>query len=191
MAVLGGGAKAHGEEEELRSGPRIVSDNDRCTLLIVDSWLPPYASPSRSRCFRCREKAKTGSSLPRWPFRRRKARRQTHASGPATTIATKDTPRAIVLVHAAERSRRFPKGIGHSPAQMPLMQDQGRISFGRLSSLPASSFQMMRAGHASDSKAMGQAGGGSPQLQLSAPYAHRPAQPSPARGYLSHTSTPN
>src|ERR1700722_519249 len=33
--------------------------------------------------------------------------------------------------------------------------------------------------------------GGSPQLQLSAPYAHRPAQPSPARGYLSHTSTPN
>src|SRR6266403_5058025 len=42
-----------------------------------------------------------------------------------------------------------------------------------------------------DSKAMGQLGGGSPQLQLSAPYAHRPAQPSPARGYLSHTSTPN
>jgi hypothetical protein len=38
---------------------------------------------------------------------------------------------------------------------------------------------------------MGQLGGGSPQLQLSAPYAYRPAQPSPARGYLSHTSTPN
>jgi hypothetical protein len=42
-----------------------------------------------------------------------------------------------------------------------------------------------------DSKAMGQLGGGSPQLQLSASYAHRPAQPSPARAYLSHTSTPN
>jgi hypothetical protein len=42
-----------------------------------------------------------------------------------------------------------------------------------------------------DSKAMGQPGGGSPQLQSSAPYAHRPAQPRTARGYLSHTSTPN
>jgi hypothetical protein len=141
------GPRHMAKKKSFRSGPRIVSDNDRCTLLIVDSWLPPYASPCRSRCFRCREKAKTGSSLPRWPFRRQKARRQTHASGPATTIATKDSPRAIVLVHAAGRSRRFPKGIGHSPAQMPLMQDQRRISFGRLSSLPASSFQMMRAGH--------------------------------------------
>jgi hypothetical protein len=36
MAVLGGGAKAHGEEESFRPAPRIVSgrDNDRCTLLI-------------------------------------------------------------------------------------------------------------------------------------------------------------
>jgi len=75
---------------------------------------------------------------------------------------------------------------------MPLMQDQRRISFetffiaGKFFSYDAS-----RAPHR-DSKAMGQLGGGSPQLQLSAPYAHhRPAQPSPARGYLSHTSTPN
>ncbi len=40
----------------------------------------------------------------------------------------------------------FPRGLA-THLEMPLMQDQRRISFGRLSSLPASSFQMMRAGH--------------------------------------------
>jgi len=66
----------------------------------------------------------------------------------ATTIATRDSPRAIVLENACCRTlRAFSQGDWPLTAQMPLMQDQRRISFGRLSSLPASSFQMMRAGH--------------------------------------------
>jgi hypothetical protein len=72
MAVLGGRAKAHAKKKSFRSAPRIVSDNDRCTLLI---------RLVSAICFSLQDagasgagKPKTGSSLPRWPFRRRKGR---------------------------------------------------------------------------------------------------------------------
>jgi hypothetical protein len=61
----------------------------------------------------------------------------------------------------------FPRGFGHPPAQMPLMQESRtkrmrwrltgargiRTSFGKRSSWKVSSFQRMRAGPASGSKA--------------------------------------
>src|ERR1700732_972218 len=66
----------------------------------------------------------------------------------------------------AGRLRRFPRGIGRPPAQMPLMQESNtnrmrrrltgssrrRISFGGLFSLSVSSFQMMQARLASGFK---------------------------------------
>jgi len=109
MAILVGGAQAMAKKKSFRSGPRLVSDNDRYTLLIVDSWLPPYASPAGRRCFMCREKGKTGSSLPRWPFRRQKAGRQAHASSHLHRARPRQTqprtvPRAMVLVNACCRT---------------------------------------------------------------------------------------
>jgi hypothetical protein len=49
-------------KKSFRSGLRVVSDNDRCTLLI--RGCRHMLLPAGRRCFRCREKAKTGSSLP-------------------------------------------------------------------------------------------------------------------------------
>jgi hypothetical protein len=112
---------------------------------------------------------------------------------PATTIATKGSPPCNrARKHLLQEAHGVFQGIGHSPAQMPLMQDQ-ETDFFRKAFFIAGEFlsdDASRAPHR-DSNAMGQLGGGSPQLQLSAPYAHRSAQPRPARGYLSHTSTPN
>ena len=51
------------KKKSFRSGPRIVSDHDRCTLLI--RGCRHMLLPVRRRCFRCREKTKTGSSLAR------------------------------------------------------------------------------------------------------------------------------
>jgi hypothetical protein len=186
------------DQKSFRSRPRIVSDNARCTLLI--RGCRHMLLPAGRRCFRCGEKAKTGSSLPRWPFRRRKARRQAHASShlqakvsPATTIVTKDSPPCN---RARKRLLRdahgvFPRGLATHLRKCHLCKIRdGFLSGSFLHCRRVLSDDVSRAPHRG-SKAMGQLGGGSPQLQLSAPYAHRPAQPSPVRGYLSHTSTPN
>jgi len=86
-----------------RSGPRIVSDNGRCTLLI--RGCRHMLLPAGRRCFRWREKAKTGSSLPGWPKSKPASPRFEPPSpkakvSPATTIATKDSPLAIALLNA-------------------------------------------------------------------------------------------
>src|SRR5467141_305123 len=44
MAVLGGGAKAHGEEEELSLGSEDRQWPGQRPMHSVDSWFPPYAS---------------------------------------------------------------------------------------------------------------------------------------------------
>ena len=146
------------------------------TVHSVDSWWPPYASP-------CSTPASTRFEPPS-----PKAK-----VSPATTIATKDSPRAIVLVNACCRTL-----TAFSQGDWPLTcanaaDARSETDFFRQAFFIAGEFpsdDASRAPHR-DSKAMGQLGGGSPQLQLSAPHAHRPTQPSPARGYLSHTSTPN
>jgi hypothetical protein len=57
-------------------------------------------------------------------------------------------PCAIVLVNACCRTlTAFSQGDWPLPCANAAYADQRRISFGRLSSLPASSCQMMRAGH--------------------------------------------
>jgi hypothetical protein len=95
------------KKKSFRSGPRIVSDNDRYTLLI--RACRHMLLPAGRRCLRRREKAKTGSSLPRWPFRRRKARRQAHASSHLHRARPRQSqprtvPRAIVLINACCRT---------------------------------------------------------------------------------------
>jgi hypothetical protein len=106
---------------------------------------------------------------------------------PATIIATKDSPRAIVLVNACCRTltafsqKDWPltcKNAAYARSETDFFRQAFFIGVEFLSD------DASRAPHR-DSKAMARLGGGSPQLQLSAPYAHRPAQPSPARGYLS------
>ena len=102
-------------------------------------------------------------------------------------------PRAMVFVNACCRTL-----MAFSQRDWPLTcanaaDARSETGFFRKAFFIAGEFlsdDASRAPHR-DSKAMGQPGGGSPQLQLSAPYAHRPAQPSPARGCLNHTSTPN
>jgi hypothetical protein len=154
--------------------------------------------PAGRRCLRSREKAKTGSSLPRWPFRRRKARRQAHASSYLHRARPRQSqprtvPRAIVLVNACCGTLTT-----FSQGDWPLTcanaaGARSEMDFFRKAFFIAGEFlshDASRAPHR-DSKAMGRLGGGSPQLQLSAPYARRPAQPRPVRRYLSHTSTPN
>jgi len=81
---------------------------------------------------------------------------------PATTIATKDSPRAIVLVNACCRTLTafsqgdWPLTCANAPdarirdGENATEADRNQREtdfFGRLSSLPASSFQMTRAGH--------------------------------------------
>jgi hypothetical protein len=145
------------KKKSFRSGPRIVTgrDNDRSALLIrlvyaicfslQDTGVSGAGKKPRQEV-RCRD---GHSDAEKHPGKHTLRAAFTEGEGEAaTTIATRDSPRAIVLENACCRTlKAFSQGDWPLTAQMPLMRDQRRISFGRLSSLPASSFQMMRAGH--------------------------------------------
>ncbi len=124
--------------------------------------------PAGRQCFRCREKAKTGSSLPRWPFRRRAA--LTEGEGepghdnrnqgqPPCNRARKRLmqdahgvlPRGLVIHCTNAADARIRDGENATEADRSQRETD---FFGRLSSLPASSFQddASRAPHR-DSKA--------------------------------------
>src|SRR5258708_30191168 len=78
--VEGGCAKAHGEEEELSFGAEDRQWPGQRPMHSVDSsGFRHVLLPSRRLCFSCPEKATTGNSPLRWPFRRQRARRQAHA----------------------------------------------------------------------------------------------------------------
>ncbi len=138
MAVLGG-AKAHSKEEELWLGSEDRQWPGQRPMCSVDSSGFRYASPCRPPVFQVPGKSQdrkftaamailTPKSTP--ASTRFEPPSPNAKVSPATTIATKDSPRAIVLVNACCRTlTAFPKGIGlgHSPAQMPLMQDQSRF----------------------------------------------------------------
>src|SRR6266436_1374104 len=117
----------------------------------VDSWLPPYASPCRTPVFQVPGKSQdrkftaamaipAPKSTP--PSTRFEAPSPKAKVSPATTIATKDSPRAIVLVNARRRTL-----TAFSQADSPLTCANAADArsetdfFGRLSSLPATSFQ--------------------------------------------------
>src|ERR1700674_5139096 len=167
-----------------------------------DSWLPPYASPCRTPVFQVPGKSQDRKVTAAMAIPTPKSTPASTRFEPpspkakvslATTIATRDRSRAIALVNACGRTL-----TAFSQGDWPLTcanaaDARAETDFFRKVFFIADEFLSDDASRAPqrDSKAMGQLGGGSPQLQLSAPCVHRPAQPSPARGYLSHTSTPN
>ncbi len=167
----------------------------------VDSWLPPYGSPCRTPVLQVPGKSQDRKFTAAMAIPAPK-------STPASTRFDPPSPKAKVSPPRQSQPRTAP----FNRARKRLLQDAHGVSQGdwpltcanaadarsetdffRKAFFIAGEFLSDDAGRAPhrDSKAMGQLGGGLPQLQLSAPYAHRPAQPSPARGYLSHTSTPN
>ena len=142
------------KKKSFRSGPRIVRDNDRCTLLIrlvyaicfsLQDAVFQVPGKSQDRKFAAAMAIPTPKST--LASTRFEAPSPKAKVSPATTIATRDSPRAIVLVNACcRRLTAFSQG-DWPPTCANAAEDQRRISLGRLSSLPASSFQMMRAGH--------------------------------------------
>jgi hypothetical protein len=98
------------KKKRFRSAPRIVTgrDNDRCTLLIR----LVSAIPAGRRCFRCREKAKIGNSLPPWPSDAEKHAGKhtlraafTEGEGePGHDNRDQGSPRAIVLENTSASS---------------------------------------------------------------------------------------
>src|SRR6266851_8191916 len=78
--VEGGRAKAHGEEEELSLGTEDRQwAGQRPMNSVESSGFGHVLPPSGLLGFSCREKATTGNSPLRWPFRRQRARRQARA----------------------------------------------------------------------------------------------------------------
>jgi hypothetical protein len=105
--------KHKAKKKSFRLGPRIVSDNDRSTLLIVDSWLPPYASPCRTPVFQVPGKSQgrkfTAAMAIPAPKKHagRHTLRATFTEGegePGHDNRNQGQPRAMVLVNACCRT---------------------------------------------------------------------------------------
>jgi hypothetical protein len=158
------------KKKSFRSGPTIVTgrDNDRCTLLI--RLVSAMLLPAGHRCFRCREK-------PRQEVRCRDGHSDAERHPGKHTLRAAFTEGAGEPGHdnrnqgqpPCNRARKrllqdahgvFPRGLAthctnaadarirdvENATEADLSQRETDF-FGRLSSLPASSFQRMRAGH--------------------------------------------
>ena len=146
-------------------------------MYSIDSSGFRYASPSRTSVFQVPGKSQDSKFTAAMAI---PAPKSTPAStrfeppspkakvSPATTIATRDSSRAIVLVNACSRTlTEFSQGdwpltcANAADARSETERKRRRLtgasgrrtSFGRLSSLPASSFQMTRPRPHPDSKA--------------------------------------
>ena len=122
-----------------------------------DSWLPPYASPCRTPVFQVPGKSQDRKVTAAMAIPTPKSTPASTRFEPpspkakvslATTIATRDRSRAIALVNACGRTlTAFSQGDWPLTCANAADARAETDFFRKAFSLPASFFQMMRAGH--------------------------------------------
>ena len=142
-----------------------------------DSWLPPYASPCRTPVFQVPGKSQDRKFTAAMAIPAPKSTPADTRFGPGHDNRNQGHPPSN---RARTRCRTLtPFSQGDWPFTCANAADaRSGTDFFRKAFFLAGEFlsdDASRAPHR-DSKAMGQLGGGSPQLQLSAPHALRPTQ---------------